>query len=39
MTSAKPKLLIVEDDLGLQQQLAWTFEDYQAKAAFGPRKG
>ena len=33
MTSAKPKLLIVEDDLGLQQQLAWTFEDYRVLSA------
>ncbi|MEQ1508955.1 MAG: PEP-CTERM-box response regulator transcription factor [Sphingopyxis sp.] len=24
----KPKLLIVEDDLGLQQQLRWAYEDY-----------
>jgi two-component system NtrC family response regulator len=25
----RPKLLIVEDDLGLQRQLAWTFEDFE----------
>ena len=30
---AKPKLLIVEDDAGLQRQLAWTFEDYHVLAA------
>ena len=29
----KPKLLIVDDDLGLQRQLAWTFEDYQVLSA------
>jgi two-component system NtrC family response regulator len=28
-TDQKPKLLIVDDDLGLQRQLAWTFEDYE----------
>ncbi|HKT17607.1 MAG TPA: PEP-CTERM-box response regulator transcription factor [Stellaceae bacterium] len=33
MIGAKPKLLIVEDDLGLQQQLAWTFEDYHVLSA------
>jgi two-component system NtrC family response regulator len=26
---SRPKLLLVEDDLGLQRQLAWTFEDYE----------
>ena len=25
----RPKLLIVEDDIGLQRQLAWTFEDFE----------
>ncbi len=30
---SKPKLLIVEDDAGLQRQLAWTFEDYQVLSA------
>ncbi len=25
----QPKLLLVEDDLGLQRQLAWTFEDFE----------
>ena len=29
----KPKLLIVDDDLGLQRQLAWTFADYQVLSA------
>ena len=29
----KPKLLIVEDDVGLRRQLTWTFEDYQVLAA------
>ena len=29
MTSAKPKLLIVEDDEGLQAQLKWAYEDYE----------
>jgi len=29
----KPKLLIVDDDLGLQRQLAWTFEDYEVLSA------
>ncbi len=33
MTNSKPKLLVVEDDLGLQQQLAWTFEDYEVLSA------
>jgi two-component system NtrC family response regulator len=30
---SKPKLLIVEDDAGLQRQLAWTFEDYHVLSA------
>ena len=29
MASAKPKLLIVEDDEGLQAQLKWAYEDYE----------
>ncbi|HZB90746.1 MAG TPA: PEP-CTERM-box response regulator transcription factor [Stellaceae bacterium] len=33
MSKAKRKLLIVEDDLGLQSQLAWTFEDYEVLSA------
>ncbi|WP_010162025.1 PEP-CTERM-box response regulator transcription factor [Sphingomonas sp. PAMC 26617] len=31
--SDKPKLLIVEDDLGLQRQLRWAYEDYQVITA------
>src|SRR5690242_11470529 len=30
---AKPKLLIVEDDEGLQRQLKWAYEDYEVVAA------
>jgi two-component system NtrC family response regulator len=33
MAKTKPKLLIIEDDQGLQRQLAWTFEDYEVLAA------
>jgi two-component system NtrC family response regulator len=33
IAKSKPKLLIVEDDAGLQRQLAWTFEDYQVLSA------
>ena len=33
MTEAKPKLLIVEDDTGIQRQLRWSFEDYQVQVA------
>ena len=34
MTSdAKPKLLIVEDDAGLQKQLRWAFDDYDVVIA------
>lgn len=33
MAKSKPKLLIVEDDLGLQRQLSWTFEDYEVLSA------
>jgi two-component system NtrC family response regulator len=29
MADARPKLLIVEDDPGLQRQLRWAYEDYQ----------
>lgn len=29
----KPKLLIVEDDLGLQRQLRWAYEDYEVIVA------
>src|SRR3546814_18477382 len=28
-----PKLLLVEDDLGLQRQLAWTFDDFEVLRA------
>ena len=31
--NAKPKLLIVEDDEGLQRQLRWAYEDYDVIAA------
>ncbi len=30
---ARPKLLIVEDDEGLQRQLRWAYEDYEVLAA------
>ena len=30
MTDDRPRLLIVEDDLGLQKQLRWCFDEYQA---------
>ena len=33
MTEAKPKLMIVEDDTGIQRQLRWSFEDYQVLVA------
>jgi len=33
MDKPKPKLLIIEDDLGLQRQLAWTFEEYEVLSA------
>jgi two-component system NtrC family response regulator len=29
MPDLRPKLLIVEDDLGLQRQLRWAYDDYQ----------
>ena len=29
MGDTRPKLLIVEDDPGLQRQLRWAYEDYQ----------
>ncbi len=31
--NAKPKLLIVEDDEGLQRQLRWAYEDYEVLSA------
>jgi two-component system NtrC family response regulator len=33
MTSDKPKLLIVEDDEGLQRQLRWAYDDYDVLVA------
>ncbi len=33
MTEVKPKLLIVEDDLGLQKQLKWSYEDFEVLCA------
>jgi two-component system NtrC family response regulator len=33
MTGEKQKLLIVEDDAGLQKQLRWTFDDYEVLQA------
>jgi two-component system NtrC family response regulator len=37
-TQPKPKLLIVEDDAGLQAQLKWAYEDFEVIAA-GDRAG
>jgi two-component system NtrC family response regulator len=33
VTEAKPRLLIVEDDPGLQKQLKWCFDDYEVLVA------
>lgn len=33
MSTAKPRLLIVEDDEGLQKQLRWAYEDYEVVSA------
>ena len=33
MSDDKPRLLIVEDDLGLQKQLKWCFDEYEVIAA------
>jgi len=33
MSGPKPKLLIVEDDEGLQKQLRWAYEDYEVISA------
>jgi two-component system, NtrC family, response regulator len=33
MSDAKPKLLVVEDDPGLQRQLRWSYEDYDVSVA------
>ena len=32
-SDTKPKLLIIEDDLGLQRQLRWAYEDYDVVVA------
>jgi len=33
MSASKPRLLIVEDDEGLQKQLRWAYEDYEVVSA------
>jgi two-component system NtrC family response regulator len=33
MTDVKPKLLVVEDDAGLQRQLRWSYENYDVLVA------
>jgi two-component system, NtrC family, response regulator len=33
MTQAKPKLLIIEDDPGLQKQLRWSLDAYDVVVA------
>ena len=33
MSEAKAKLLIVDDDKGIQKQLRWSFDDYQVFVA------
>ena len=33
MNETKPRLLIVEDDVGLQKQLRWSFDEYEVIAA------
>ena len=33
MSDTRPKLLIVEDDLGLQKQLKWCFDEYEVLIA------
>ena len=33
MTGPRPKLLIVEDDVGLQRQLRWAYDDYEVIVA------
>ena len=33
MSDPKPKLLIVEDDAGLQAQLKWAYDDYEVLIA------
>ena len=34
----KPKLLIVEDDEGLQRQLRWAYDDYEVLVASRPQR-
>jgi two-component system NtrC family response regulator len=38
MTESKPKLLVVEDDAGLQAQLKWAYDDFEVIVA-GDRPG
>src|SRR5258706_10437996 len=38
MSGTKPKLLVVEDDAGLQAQLKWAYEDFEVIVA-GDRAG
>ena len=33
MSDAKPKLLVVEDDVGLQAQLKWAYDDFEVVIA------
>ncbi len=33
MTETRPKLLVVEDDAGLQAQLKWAYEDFDVVVA------
>ncbi len=33
MAEAKPKLLVIEDDKGLQKQLRWSFDQYEVLVA------
>ena len=39
VTEDKPKLLIVEDDLGLQKQLKWCFDEYEVLIAAIAQRG
>lgn len=32
-TGSRPKLLIIEDDAGLQRQLRWAYDDYEVIVA------
>jgi putative PEP-CTERM system response regulator len=38
MTGSRPKLLIVEDDAGLQRQLRWAYDDYEVVVATDRRE-